>query len=83
MTDDEAVVELDACGFGPLERFQLYTVDVHGYRRLLATTDSMEAIGVAIRTMGEEGELDARRVGILDRAAHRWVVNPWAGSPSP
>lgn len=72
--------ELERCGFGPAERWQLYTVRA-GERRLLATADSMEAIGTAIRTLGLEGELDGARVGILDRAEHHWLVNPFVDSP--
>ncbi len=70
--------ELERCGFGPNERYQLYTVDAAGERRLLATAADMEAIGTAIRCMGEEGELDGASVGILDRYEHSWIVNPWA-----
>ncbi len=74
--------ELERCGFGPNERYQLYVVDTHNKRHQLATTDSMEAIGTAIRTLGEEGEFDGKRLGILDRFEHRWIVNPWAqGAP--
>ncbi len=73
--------ELERCGFGPNERYQLILVDAANDRRLIATADSVEAIGTAIKTLGEEGELDGRRVGILDRAEHHWLVSPWAGLP--
>ncbi len=80
LSDDDVRAELDRCGFpgGEQERFQLYVLE-RDERRLLATAADMEAIGVAIKTLGEEGELDAGPVGVLDRAAHRWLVSPWAG----
>ncbi len=79
MTSDEIRAELERCGFSEGEQFQLYVVDGAGERRLLATAADMEAIGVAIRCMGEEGELDGCSVGVLDRFEHRWLANPWAG----
>ncbi len=79
--DARVTDELERCGFGPNERYQLFVVDGAGERRLLATAADMEAIGTAIRCMGEEGELDGRRVGILDRAEHKWIVSPFAGLP--
>ncbi len=83
LSDDDVRAELERCGFphGEQERFQLICVDAHNERRLLATAESVEAIGTAIRTLGAEGELDGRRVGVLDRAAHHWIVSPWAGLP--
>ncbi len=81
LSDDDVRAELERCGFGPGERYQIVLVDSANGRRLIATAADMEAIGLALKCLGEEGELDSRRVGILDRAAHKWLSNPYAGLP--
>lgn len=50
---------------------------------LIATTPTAEGVGVAIMTLGLEGEFENASVGVLDsggdpRNTGRWVVNPWS-----
>lgn len=53
-------------------------------RELVATCASPEAVGVALVTLGREGEFEDCPVGILDtegEVGHKWVLRPWAASP--
>lgn len=58
-------------------------------RELLATAASPEALGVALVTLGREGEFyddagDPCPAGILDtegEVGQKWVLRPWAASP--
>lgn len=53
-------------------------------RELLATCATPEALGVAIVTLGREGEFEECPVGVLDLAGEvgeKWVVRPWLPSP--
>lgn len=45
----------------------------------VATAPTPEALGVALVTLAEEGELQDEAIGVLDTIARRWLVNPWAG----
>lgn len=68
------------------DRFAIYSVsrsDVHhgspdeGRRRIAET--SLDGIGLCISTLREDGEIDGdTRIGIFDREARTWIVNPWA-----
>lgn len=54
-------------------------------RELVATCASPEAVGVALCTLGAEGEFDDCPVGVLDTEAavgRKWVLRPWQASPS-
>ena len=69
----------------PEERFALYCLRGGERNRVLvATAATAEAIGVAIITLGREGELDDCPVGILDRlpeeGQRKWVLLPWLPS---
>lgn len=52
-------------------------------RELVATCETPEALGVALVTLGREGEWDECPVGILDRMGEpgeKWIVKPWLPS---
>lgn len=55
-------------------------------RELVATCPSPEAVGVALVTLGREGEWDECPIGLLDRqpegkSTGTWIVRPWLPSP--
>lgn len=52
-------------------------------RELVATSDSPESLGVALVTLGREGEWEDCPIGILDRMGEKgqkWIVRPWLPS---
>jgi hypothetical protein len=52
-------------------------------RDLVATCATPEAIGVALVTLGREGEWEGCPIGILDtegEKGQRWLVRPWSPS---
>ena len=52
-------------------------------RDLVAACATPEAVGVALVTLGLEGEWDECPVGILDtmgEPGHKWLVRPWLPS---
>lgn len=52
-------------------------------RDLVATCATPEAVGVALVTLGREGEWDECPVGVLDtegETGEKWVVRPWLPS---
>ena len=52
-------------------------------RDLIATCATPEAVGVALVTLGREGEWDECPVGILDtqgETGEKWIVRPWLPS---
>ena len=67
----------------PAQRFALYCLR-DGEKELLATAATPEALGVALVTLGREGELEECPIGILDRmgeVGQKWIVRPWLPSP--
>lgn len=53
-------------------------------RQLVAETETPEALGVAIVTLGQEGEFDGCAIGILDtqgEVGQKWLLRPWLPSP--
>ena len=53
-------------------------------RDLIATCATPEALGVALVTLGREGEWEGCPLGILDTeggTGERWLVRPWTASP--
>lgn len=52
-------------------------------RQEVATCGSPEALGVALITLGREGEFDDCPIGILDQGGEKgkkWIVRPWLPS---
>lgn len=52
-------------------------------RDLVATCASAEAVGVALVTLGREGEWEGCPVGLIDtegEEGERWLVRPWLPS---
>jgi hypothetical protein len=52
-------------------------------RDLIATCATAEAVGVALVTLGREGEWEGCPVGLLDRMGaegERWLLRPWSPS---
>lgn len=52
-------------------------------RDLVATCATPEALGVALVTLGREGEWEGCPVGILDtlgETGEKWIVRPWTPS---
>jgi hypothetical protein len=53
-------------------------------RELVATAGTPEAIGVALVTLGREGEWDDCPIGLLNiegEIGHKWIFRPWLPSP--
>ena len=58
-------------------------------RELLATSESPEALGVALVTLGREGEFENPEgglcpIGVLDtlgEKGQKWILRPWLPSP--
>ena len=53
-------------------------------KELVATCESPEAVGVALVTLGREGEFEECPLGLLDREGEKgqkWLVSPWLPSP--
>ncbi len=63
-------------------RYEIYALRADE-RHLLATCATPEAVGVAIVTLGREGELERAAPGVLDSMAEdgerKWLLNPWDG----
>ena len=60
-------------------RYRIYS-RVYDDLRCIAAAPTPEALGVALVTMGEEGEFDGKLVGVMDRPTDepgRWLVKPW------
>lgn len=78
--------EVDGDTFAPRndeERYRIYRLR-HDLEEpeLVATCGSHEAVGVALMTLGAEGEFDRASVGVLDALAGgggdpKWKLNPW------
>ncbi len=52
---------------------------------LVATATDPESAGVAIVTLGREGEWEGCQFGLLDSEGaknHKWIVLPWTQSPT-
>ena len=52
-------------------------------RQRVAECETAEAVGVALVTLGREGEFSECPIGILDtegEVGHKWLVNPWLPS---
>ena len=69
----------------PEERYALYRLcGDERNRQLVATCATAEAVGVALVTLGREGEWDDCPVGVLDRlpedGERKWVLLPWLPS---
>lgn len=67
------------------ERFALYRL-CDGERQLVATCATPEALGVALVTLGREGEFDECPIGVLDtmgETGKKWIVRPWLPFPTP
>lgn len=63
------------------QRFRLYKVGRDGSPELVATTATPEGVGVAIVTLGREGEWENTCVGVLDsmgEVGQKWLSNPFA-----
>jgi hypothetical protein len=71
--------DADAAHPSGQDRYAVYVVR-GGERRRLAET-SLEGIGVTLRTLRDEGEFDedAASVGIFDRQARSWLLDPFKG----
>jgi len=53
-----------------------------GRPHVVIATTSEEGLGLTLRTLREEGQLDDVVIGILDRwglGRDRWLVDPWDG----
>ena len=53
-------------------------------RELVAECDTPEAVGVALVTLGREGEWAECPLGVLDtqgEVGKKWLVSPWLPSP--
>ena len=53
-------------------------------RQEVATCESPEAVGVALVTLGREGEWEECPFGLLDREGEKgekWIILPWLPSP--
>lgn len=63
----------------PATRYRIYS-RVYDDLRCIAAAPTPEALGVALVTMGEEGEFDGKLVGVMDRPGDEpgtWIVKPW------
>ena len=73
--------------YDPAERFRVYTVcQGETTRDLIATCATPEALGVAIVTLGREGEFLDCALGILDTdpeavVGQKWILKPWRAMP--
>ena len=71
--------------YDPAERFRVYTVcQGETTKNLIATCATPEALGVALVTLGREGEFIDCAVGILDTAGEvgqKWILKPWRAMP--
>ena len=73
----------------PEERFRLYRLCPGDTEpELIATCGTPEAVGVALVTLGREGQWDPLSgdcaVGILDtegETGRKWIIRPWLASP--
>ena len=65
----------------PKQRFRIYSRhNTEDHPRLLATCEFEDEVGLAIVTLGKEGEFDDRVLGLLDtqgEKGHRWLVVPY------
>ncbi len=53
-------------------------------RELVATATDAQSLGVALVTLGREGEWEGCPIGILDtlgETGQKWLVRPWSASP--
>lgn len=72
------------------ERYRLFRVRNGGPPEIVCTVSSMEAVGVALCTLGAEGEWDDVCVGVQDCLARwddkqdkwvgKWLVKPWVAA---
>lgn len=66
------------------ERFALYRLCPNGDHDLVATCGTPEAVGVALVTLGREGEWEGCAFGVLDTLGaknQKWIIRPWLPSP--
>ena len=64
-------------------RYRIYCRAHDGTLTLIATCATAEAVGVAIVTLGREGEFDDCAAGVLDtmgETGQKWVLRPWEAS---
>jgi hypothetical protein len=67
----------------PDNRYAIYTRNIDGERRELAST-SLTGIGLTLKTLHEEEQITQDDpIGILDRLDRVWIVNPWARGARP
>ena len=62
------------------ERYRIFRVRNGGPPEIVATVGTPEAIGVALLTLGREGEFEDYCVGVQDVFAEKgkqWVIRPW------
>jgi hypothetical protein len=68
------------------QRYRLFRVANGGPPEIVATVGTREALGVALCTLGAEGEWDDYCVGVMDALDHqdahgkwigKWLVRPW------
>lgn len=61
------------------DRLAVYIVGRRGGERERVAECSVQALGLCLLTLRDEGQLThTSRVGVLDRDLRRWVINPWA-----
>ena len=73
----------------PRQRYRIYRLCPGEVEPdLVATCESEAAVGVALCTMGREGEFEPEAgdcaIGILDtqgEVGQKWIVRPWLASP--
>jgi hypothetical protein len=73
------------------ERYRLFRVRNGGPPEIVCTVSSPEAVGVALCTLGAEGEWDDVCVGVQDALSRfdnkqqkwvgKWLVKPWVAQP--
>lgn len=67
------------------EQYRISRRTAHGDLEIVATCGTKEAIGVALVTLGEEGEFDGCTVGVLHKPFEdkpgTWIVNPFPAIP--
>lgn len=83
---DERSLPRDEVPRNPEHRYRIYRM-IYDELDLVATASTPEDVGVALITLGEEGEFDQTCAGILDthgtdEVQGSWVLNPFDTSPS-
>lgn len=69
----------------PRQRYRLYRVcPGETTPELICTTGTEEGVGLALCTLGREGELTDCAVGVLDTEGEKgqqWILRPWRAMP--